>query len=436
MVEHVQPGHENTEAMWALMEKLFPIHRTLVGPGFAASLDVVGEQIPLEVVTFPSGMRCLDWTIPKAFKVNAAYVEAPDGSRSIDFANCSYHVWNYSQPFSGSFERDELVAHISTRPDLPEAVPLRVTYYREKWGLCASQHQVDGLPPGTYRVHIDTELYDDYLRMGEYYLPGAVEDEILLTCYLCHPMGANDNQSGVVVAVELFKLLAQLPERHYSYRLVVWPEGIGSIVYLASFPERVRKTLGGYVVTCVGDPGPLTYKRTYQGDTVFDRAALHALKHSGRPHQVLDFNFSQASDEAYLSGPGFRLPFGSIMRTPYARFPQYHTSLDNLEFVRPEWLLETLGIYWKTINALERNRIYTPQYKALPFLTRYGIYPFWAGAGEGALGNRIAEAYYHAMGWLDGQRDLLAVADRVGEDIEVFDRPVEDFLRTGLIQKD
>lgn len=431
---NILDDQSSAQSMWELMEKLFPIHRSLVGPGFKKSLEIVAEKIPLDIQEFPSGMECFDWTIPRAFKVNAAYVEAPDRTRPIDFERCNYHVWNYSQPFKGYLDRDELVKHISTRPELPEAVPLRVTYYREKWGLCASQNQVDALPPGKYFVNIDTELYDDYLRIGEYYLPGEVEDEILITSYLCHPMGANDNQSGVVVGVELFKLLEQLKSRHYSYRLVIWPEGIGAITYLANYPERIKKTLGGYVITCVGDPGNFHYKRTYQGDTVFDRAALHSLKYSGRPYKIIDFSFSQGSDEAYLSGDGFRLPFGSIMRTPLARFKEYHSSADDLNFVHPEALLETLRVYWKTIKVLEKNKVYKPQYKTLPFLTKYNVYPFSEGAGEGSLGNKIAEAYYHCMGFFDGESDLLSIADRVQEDIDVFDWPVQDFLKVGLIQ--
>lgn len=415
------------------MERLFPIHRSLVGPGFQASLAEVQRSLPLTVHEFPSGTRCFDWTIPRGFKVNEGYVEAEDGSRPIDFARCSYHVWNYSQPFDGELDREELVKHLTTRPDLPDGVPLCVTYYRPKWGLAASQCQVDALPPGRYHVHIDTELFDDALRIGEYYLPGKTDDEILITSYLCHPRGANDNQSGVVMAVELFKLLAQLPSHYYSYRLVIWPENIGAITYLASFPERVGRTLGGYVVTCVGDPGPLHYKRTYFGNSMFDRAALHALRHSGKPFKVIDFSFSQGSDETCLSGPGIRLPFGSLMRTPYARFPEYHSSLDDLSFVRPEYLLDSLELYCKIIGVIERNRIYKPSYQSLPFLTRHDIYPFWGGAGEGKLGARAAEAYYHLMGFTDGERDLLAIADLVDENIELFDRPVAEFCKAGLL---
>lgn len=435
MSSDLAPTTANATSMWNLMNQLFPIHRTLVGPGFQESLSIIQRILPIQVHKFPSGMQCLGWTIPKAFVIKAGFVEASNGTHPIDFIDCNYHVWNYSQPFDGILDREELIKHIATRPYLPDAIPLKVTYYRSKWGLSASQKQVDALPPGKYRVHIDTLLYDDFLRIGDYCLPGEISSEILITSYLCHPRGANDNQSGVVLAIELFKLLAQLPKRRYTYRLLIWPEGIGAITYLANFRDRLARTLGGYVVTCVGDSGPLHYKKSYFGNSVFDRAALHALRHFGYPYRVIDFNFSRGSDETYLSGPGIRLPFGSIMRTPYAAFPQYHTSKDDLEFVKPERLLESLAVYWKTIQILEKNRIYEPGYVGLPFLTSYGIYPFWAGAGEGSVGTRKAEAYYHFMGLVDGERDLLAIADYVQENIDLFDRPVAEFLQAKLIKE-
>ena len=272
--------------MWALMARLFPMHRALVGPGITESLEIIQEYIPIEISLFPSGEKAFDWVIPKAFKVNEVYVEAPDGSRPIDFKKCNYHVWNYSIPFQGEMDRAELVNHISTDPNLPDAVPLRDSYYKPRWGLSASQNQVDALPEGIYKVVVDTELYDDYLRIGEFYLPGETEEELLFTTYLCHPMGANDNLSGVVLAIELFKMLAKMPKRRFSYRLIIIPETIGSIVYIANYPERLKKTIGGYSVSFAGDPDKFNYKRTWKGDTIIDRAAIHALKHSGKEYSV------------------------------------------------------------------------------------------------------------------------------------------------------
>ncbi|OIQ50054.1 hypothetical protein BerOc1_01984 [Pseudodesulfovibrio hydrargyri] len=430
-----KPTQANAASMRALLERLFPLHRALVGPGAQQTLEAIRETLPIEVSEYPSGGKAFDWTIPKGFSVNEAWVEGPDGRRVIDYADCLYHVWNYSQPFSGTLSLDELKAKVRTEPALPDAVPWRFSYYREDWGLCASQNLMDSLEEGDYRVHIDTELSPDALRIGEYFLPGESDREILITCYICHPLGANDNLSGTVLGVELFKLLRQLPRRRYSYRLAIWPEGIGSIAYLANNPERIKRTLGGYVLTCCGDPGTLHYKHSIEEGSLFDRAALHALEHCGQPYEIMPFAFHRGSDEAYLSGPGFKLPMGSIMHTPYGQFPEYHTSADDLDFVTDEALLGTLQVYWNALMAIEANRVYAPTYQTLPFLSGHGVYPYDLGAGDGSLMVMAADAYYHLMGFADGQVDLLSIAERTETPMELFARPVEAFLRVGLLRE-
>jgi len=433
-IEMTGPNDESASAMRELLTELFPVHRALAGPGAEQTLEIISRRMDLEVEEVPSGTECFDWIVPKAFKVNQAWVEGPDGSRVIDYADCHYHVWNYSRPFEGVLDRDELKAKIATHPELPDAVPFRFTYYRDDWGLSASARQVEALPPGKYRVCIDTELHDDFLRIGQVKLPGESDREILFTGYICHPLGANDSLSGVVMLVELFRLLSRLPRRRYTYRLALWPEGIGSITYLWRHPERIKRTLGGYVVTCCGDPGPLTYKKSIAGNSVFDRAMLHVLAHSGRPYTTREFGFHRASDEAYLSAPGFRLPMGSLMRTPYGEFPEYHSSADNLDFVTDEALLETLQTYWRAVMVLEANRVYRPKYKTLPFLSRHGVYPYHEGAGDGSLMTPAADAYYHLMGYADGHADLLAIAERTGTPMKFLNRPAEAFLEKGLIE--
>ncbi|MBT7768452.1 MAG: DUF4910 domain-containing protein, partial [Rhodospirillales bacterium] len=123
------PGEKNSQSMWSMMEALFPIYRSLLGPGYKDSLDVIDKYLPLEVTEFPSGQEVFDWTIPKEFKVNEAWVEGPDGTRVLDFDIHPYCVWIYSQSFSGEMDLDELKEKIATDPNLPHAYPMRQTYY-------------------------------------------------------------------------------------------------------------------------------------------------------------------------------------------------------------------------------------------------------------------------------------------------------------------
>jgi aminopeptidase-like protein len=431
----VLPDISNADNMWRLMEQLFPLHRTLVGPGYTHSLKLIREYLPLNIAEFPSGQKAFDWTIPKAFKVNAAYVEAPDGSRPIDFERCCYHLWNYSVPFSGTLSRDDLLKHIATDPRLPDAIPLRDSYYRPRWGLSASQRQVQALPEGNYKVHIDTELYDDFLRIGDFYLPGDEVNELLFVTYLCHPLGANDNLSGVVLSVELFKLLEKLPRRRFSYRLIIIPETIGSIVYIANYPDRIKRTLGGFCVSFVGDPGPFNYKKTYRGDTFIDRAAIHVLKHAGRPHAIREYR-QGGGDERQFNTPRLRIPMGLLCRTPSTEYLQYHTHLDDLTFVTKEALFESLNVYWSAIAAIEQNFVFEPHYITEPFLSGHDIYPYDLGAGTGDKASQVdtvVQTYFDLISDVDGSADLLSIADRRGLPISTFNRAVADLLRAGLI---
>ena len=423
------------------MGELFPIYRSLAGPGFLESLGCIGNRTPMAITEIPSGTRVFDWVVPKEFRVHSSYVVDPNGERILDFDTCSYHTFLYSQPFHGRMSREALIENVETHHLLPDAIPLRMTYYRDKWGLCASAEQVASLPEGDYDVHVDTELVDGVLRIGETYLEGESDLEIMISSYLCHPLGANDNLSGVVVAIELFRLLSQLPKRRYSYRLVLWPETIGAISYIWRHPERLKRTIGGYVLTCLGDDeGEVFNYRPSGKNGLVDRAMLHALKVSGFPHHIRGDSLMQ-SDERQFNCAGVNIPFGILTRSLPAQFKTYHSSKDDMNYVKPEVLYKSLKVYWNAIMAIERCATYRGTYTVEPFLTGYGIYPFDLGAGEGNThsggeeATQRAHAFFHLIWNTDGTRDLLEIADMAKIDVSYFDRPVSELLGAGLIEE-
>jgi len=320
---------------------------------------------------------------------------------------------------------------------LPDAVPLRQLYYRKDWALCASQNQVDKFPEGNYKVHIDTNIEDGFLRIGSLYLPGETEQEILINTYLCHPMGANDNLSSVVVAVELFKLLQQLPNRRYSYRLCLWPESIGAITYIAQHPERMKNLVGGYCLMMCGDKHPVSFTGSFRGGSIFDRAAVHSLKKNEWSPELLPYSrWTGGSDSGHFDSAAQRIPFGTWTRggPVLDKYPQYHSSADDLSQLSRKQLLETLKCVWDALLVIEKNQTYKTQTPVDPFLTTHNIFPFQHGAGGGKHGNLIARAYFELMGSTDGTLDLLAIADKFDMDISLFDEPVEKFLEAGLIK--
>jgi aminopeptidase-like protein len=399
------------EELYKLVAELYPICRSITGDGVRRTLEIIDREIGLEVHEVPTGTQVLDWTVPREWNVRDAWVADPSGERVIDFQASNLHLVSYSAPVRTTIGLAELKQHLFTLPDHPDWVPYRTSYYAERWGFCASQRLVDRLPDGDYEVCVDTTLADGHLTYGEHLVEGETTDEVLVSCHVCHPSLANDNLSGIAVATRLASLLDQGPRPRYSYRFLFIPGTIGSITWLARNEDRVDRIRHGLVLSGVGDPGGFTWKRSRRGDAEIDQAVAHVLGRSGRAHQVVDFS-PYGYDERQYCSPGFDLPVGRLSRTPFATYPEYHTSADDLDLVGPAQLQESLEVCWEVVGVLEGNRRYenlSP--KGEPQLGRRGLY--------GQIGGRSdAEERQMAMLWVlnlsDGDMSLLDVAERAG----------------------
>lgn len=416
-----------------LIGELFPITRSLTGPGYRETLDRLEEVSgPMERHSFATGEQVLDWTIPKEWTIRDAWIEAPDGSRVCSLADSNLHVVSYSRPVRERLSLEKLQPHLHSLPEQPEAIPYRTSYYREDWGFCLRHDVREALPHGEYEVCVDADLAPGEVILGEVVLPGESDVEVLFSTYCCHPSMANNELSGPVVTAHLARLVAGLADRRLTYRFLFVPETIGAIAYLARYGERLRERLAaGYVVTCVGDPAGLHYKRSRRGDALADRVAEHALAHHGEPYEALDF-FPLGSDERQYCSPGFNLPVGSLMRSPYG-FPGYHTSLDDLDFVRPEALAGSLSAYASIVETLEANETYrSTEPFGEPQLGRRGLYP---QTGGGSLGDQTLGDTMWVLNLCDGSRDLLAVAERAGRPIGALRAAIEPLLGAGLVER-
>jgi aminopeptidase-like protein len=332
----------------------------------------------------------------------------PDGQVIVDSDRLNLHVLNYSVPFHGKVSLEELETHLHSLPHRPSDVPYRNSYYKEDWGFCLSHEQRKRLRPGEYDVLIDTTLTNGSLTYGEVVLRGTSSDEVLISAHCCHPSLANDNLSGMVLAATLARILSSFALR-YTYRFVFAPATIGAITWLAQNEERARRIAHGLVVACVGDPGRLTYKRSRQGNAEIDRAAVHVLGHSGQDHEVRDFS-PYGYDERQYCSPGFDLAVGSLTRTPYGEYPEYHTSSDNPDLVRPDRLADSLVRYLEVIEVLEGNRTYVNLApKGEPQLGRRGLYGSVGGQSH-TVGSQMAMLWVLSLS--DGSRSLLDVAER------------------------
>lgn len=417
-----------------LMQDLFPLCRSLTGQGVRDSLRRLQQVADFDIVEIESGTQAFDWTVPEEWNIRQAYLETSDGQRILDFADNNLHVVSYSIPVDEELTWDELDPHLHTLPDLPQAIPYRTSYYKRDWGFCLPHEQYLGLDrSATYRALIDSTLEPGSMTLGEAILPGSSGEEFLVSAYCCHPSMANDSLSGVVLWGLLLRALQQNPHRH-SYRFVVLPETIGAIAYLAQRQSDMQSVKGGFIPTTVAGPGPFGYKQTFVGDSPIDHAVERTFTEQGLEFVRYPFDIN-GSDEKQYSAPGFRIPVGTISKSKYYEYKEYHTSLDNLSFIKVEHLIDSLKLYLLSLEKLELDLTYLSQApNSEPMFGKRGLYPNLGGSikqkaadmqrqhGERPYQIELDQSIYgnalDAMRWLmfyaDGEHSIMQVAELTG----------------------
>lgn len=417
--------------MYGLVEMLYPICRSITGDGVRQTLSLVKNHIPIEIHEVPTGTQVFDWTVPKEWNIRDAYIKNKKGERIVDFQKSNLHVVSYSIPVRATMHLAELKNYLFSLPEKPDWIPYRTSYYNESWGFCLSYKQLLSLEEGEYEVVIDSTLENGSLTYGECLMPGSTTEEVLIYTHVCHPSLCNDNLSGIALATYLADWLSGQSLR-YSYRFVFAPGTIGSIVWLSLNEARLDRIKHGLVVALVGDGGKFTYKKSRRGDSELDRVVIHSLKHSGTSFEVLDFS-PWGYDERQFCSPGINLPVGRLTRTPHGAYPEYHTSGDNLDLVRPEFLAESFSAYLSIINALEKNASYinlSP--KGEPQLGRRGLYRK-VGVPQG-IGSR-EYALLWVLNFSDGANSLLDIAERSGLNFALIEEAAGDLQRCGLLER-
>ncbi len=395
------------ERMHALAGRAFPICRSITGDGVRRTLELVRERVPLVVTEVPSGTQVLDWVVPPEWNIREAWIADRAGRRIVDFQESNLHVVGYSEPVRARMGLAELRPRLHTLPGQPDLIPYRTSYYERTWGFCLPHHRLEQMQDTEYDVCIDSTLEPGSLTYGELLLPGTSAEEVLISCHVCHPSLANDNLSGLAVATQLAELLGRT-EHRYSYRFLFVPATIGAITWLARNPDCADRVRHGLVLTCVGDSGDITYKRSRRGTAPIDRAAEHVLRHNGAGFQLRDFSPIGYDERQYCS-PGFDLATGCFMRSPHGTFPEYHTSADNMSFIRPAALSDSLMTVLEIFRVLEDDRRFQNlQPYGEPQLGRRGLYR--ALGGETAPGAQIALLW--VLNLSDGHQSLLDIAER------------------------
>lgn len=396
--------------MYQLARELFPIDRSLTGDGVRRTLEIIKRELPeITVHEVPSGTKVFDWTVPKEWSIRQAYIEDEKGNRIIDYKDLNLHVVGYSVPVDRWVDLEELKQYIYVQKGQPEAVPYVTSYYVQRYGFCMSENQRDSLPFGCYHMVIDSELFDGSLTYGELVIPGKEEKEILISTYICHPSMANNELSGPVLAVALAKKIAAQTNRKYTYRFLWIPETIGSITYLSKHFEHMKKnTIAGFVLSCVGDDRTFSYVPSRDGNTLADRAARNVLSFYYPEYKRYTY-LNRGSDERQYNAPGIDLPVCVVCRSKYGEYPEYHTSLDDLNLISPKGLQGAYEVYEAILNALEYNEFYRIKCLCEPQLGKRGMYPTVSKKGS----YDVVKSMVDFIAYADGKRDLIAVSDLI-----------------------
>lgn len=407
-MSHTDARHLQPVPMLPLIRRLYPICRSITGDGVRQTLKILQEYAPIEIEEVATGTQVLDWQVPREWNIRKAYIARLDGTKVIDFAEHSLHVMNYSTPIDQTVDIEELRRHLHVIPDRPDWIPYRTSYYSENWGFCLTQRQLAGLTDPSYRVVIDSSLEEGHLTYGELLVPGRRDETVLVSTHICHPSLANDNLSGIAVALSLACHLRSIGPR-YNYRFLFIPGTIGSITWLALNEHKIGSIKHGLVLSCLGDRGEVTYKQSRRSDAAIDRIVAHVLKHDGGNGRIVPF-LPFGYDERQYCSPGYDLPVGCLMRTEPGKYPEYHTSADNPDLLSEASLDHSLGILQQIVGVIEGNAITRNNSpKGEPQLGRRGLYR--------ALGGQSSvEDAQMALLWVlnlsDGDHSLLDIAER------------------------
>ena len=421
---------QSGQQMHELVSRLFPIYRSLTGNGVRETVAVLQEFLPeLKGHEVPTGTQCFDWEIPREWNVNEAYIVDPSGNRICDIADNNLHLVGYSVPMRATMTLTELLPHLHSLPQQPDAIPYVTSYYKEYWGFCIAEKQKQELAEGEYQVVIDSELSAGSLTYAEWYVPGESTDEVLVSTYICHPSMANDQLSGPVVAAFAANWVAQ-SKRRLSYRFVFVPETIGSIAFLSRRHMHLKKhVVAGFNLSCIGDDRAYSVVESRKGNTLADRMANHVLAHTDSHFKKYSF-LDRGSDEQQYCSPGIDLPLCTLSRSKFGEYPEYHTSLDDLSLVTPTGLEGGLKLLVNCLQGLEENRTYRLKTACEPQLGKRGLYPSLSVRGNGETVRDLT----NFLAYCDGSETLLDIAERLGRPIWSFYESIESLKQNDLIE--
>lgn len=421
--------------MMELIEEIWFLARELVSDDYDKALFRLAEEVPMTIHEYPTGTQVWTWKVPEKWTCHEAYLETLDGRRLIDRADHPLHVVSYSLPFEGVVSRDELMKHLHVHPHQPDLIPFVFKYYQRDWGLCTTQEMHDLLDEDEYRVVIRTTFEPGLLKVGEVVVPGEVEESFVMAAHLCHPAMVNDDLAGVVVGLDAFRALLAGPKPHYTFRLLILPETIGSVSYLSHNEDLIPKMVGGLFLEMLGNDSVLALQQSFQPESQADKVLVSALKGASPEAYIGPYRSIINNDERQFNAPGVRVPMLSLSRVEKSEenetiappYPQYHSSADTPAIVSQERLEAARDAILAMTAAFDQNAYVVNHFKGEVFASGYGI---WIDYRVNPEGHRNL---FRIMERCDGTRTVADIATELEISFQAVWEIMTSFAEKGLV---
>ena len=424
-----------------LFDELFPILRSITGKGYIKSLNILSRYIKIKKLKYPSGKKVFDWTVPKEWVINDAYVKV-DGKKIIDFKNNNLHVVNYSSPVNKTMRLSQLNKHLYSIKKDPKIIPYVTSYYKKNFGFCMEHRKRQKLKKLDYQVVIDSKFVNGNVVNGISEIKGKTKKTILISSYLCHPSMANNELSGPLTLVGLYNKIKKWKNRQYNYLFLINPETIGSICFLSSHKEFLKKNLdSGLVLTCLGGPKKkLSYKKSRIGTSSLDKIFTN-LSNNGRV-LLREFTPLSGSDERQYCASELNLPVGQVARTVYGSNNSYHTSGDNKKFMKISQVMKSITEIEKILKI--NDGLY-PLKRYMPYcelqLGKRGLYPN-INASEtrnfssdnAVTGRKQLNILLYILSYADGKNNIVDISSKSGFGLDEVQKVLNLCIKNKLIK--